>query len=92
MSRSMSLPGLSERIEVIEVGTPVTVSGFSNELCGMIFGWDMAIEKSMTNRFPKETPFPNLFLAGAWTFPCGQSAAIRSGLIAAGAVLKLDGR
>lgn len=85
------LPGLSEHIEVMEVGTPVTMRGFSNNPRGSIFGWDMVLGQIMLNRLPKETPIDNIFLAGAWTFPGGgQSAVMQSGVMAADAILKLE--
>ncbi len=82
------LPGLSEHIEYMEIATPLTLKGFTLNPRGTIFGWDNTIEQSVMNRLQQQTPIPNLFLAGAWTFPGGgQSAVILSGFTAAAAIL-----
>jgi len=45
----------------------------------------------MFKRLPNKTPIPNLYLAGAWTFPGGgQSAVIASGTIAGKMILMED--
>ena len=85
------IPGLRDHIEYIEVGTPLTLEGFTLNPGGTIFGWDNNIEQSMFNRLPQETPISNLLLAGAWTFPGGgQSAVIQSGAAAAKTILKWE--
>lgn len=85
------LPGLSKNIEIMEVGSPRTMEHFTLNPRGTIFGWDNIPEQSMMKRLPQETPIPNLYLAGAWTFPGGgQSAVINSGLMAAQKILKKD--
>jgi prolycopene isomerase len=82
------LPGLSEHIEVMEVGSPRTMEHYTSNPGGAIVGWANTPEQSMFKRLPQETPIGNLFLAGAWTFPCGrQSAVIMSGIFAAEKVL-----
>ena len=83
------LPGLSDHIEVMEVGTPRTMQGFTLNPKGTIYGWDNTPEQSLFERLPQRTPIDNLFLAGAWTFPGGgQSAVIQSGMAAADIVEK----
>jgi len=82
------LPGLSKHIEVMEVGTPRTIQGFTANPKGSIFGWDNTPEQSTQNRLQQQTPIPNLYLSGAWTFPGGgQSAVLISGAMAAQAIL-----
>ncbi len=82
------LPGLASNIEVMEVGTPVTNRNYTSNPNGTIFGWANSPEQSMMNRLPNNTPIKNLFLAGAWTLPCGgQSAVMISGNMAAGMIL-----
>lgn len=82
------LPGLSDHIEVMEVGSPVTLRGFTLNRGGAIYGWAHTPAQSLLGRLPQQTPIDNLILAGAWTFPgAGQSAAISSGRAAAGMVL-----
>ncbi|MEW6078238.1 MAG: NAD(P)/FAD-dependent oxidoreductase [Thermodesulfobacteriota bacterium] len=83
------LPGLNSRIEVMEVGSPRTMNHYTLNPKGSILGWANTPQQSMLNRLPQETPIENLYLAGAWTFPCGgQSAVIMSGILAADKVLK----
>jgi phytoene desaturase len=85
------LPGLAEHIEVLEAGSPHTLSGFTLNPKGSIFGWDNIPEQSMNKRMPQQTPIDNLLLAGAWTFPGGgQSAVISSGAIAAMTIMASD--
>ncbi len=82
------LPGLSKNIEVMEVGSPRTMENYTSNPLGTIFGWEFNQEQSMLNRLPIDTPIDNLFLAGAWTFPCGgQSAVIMSGRMCADIIL-----
>lgn len=85
------LPGLSSHIEVLEVGTPRTMKGFTLNPRGTIFGWDSTIAQTMMNRMDtnKLGGVDNLYLAGAWTFPGGgQSAVMMSGAFAALAILE----
>jgi phytoene dehydrogenase-like protein len=82
------LPGLTSNIEVMEVGTPVTNRNYTSNPNGTIFGWANTPAQSLTNRLPQDTPIDNLYLAGAWTLPCGgQSAVLISGCLAAGMIL-----
>jgi len=85
------LPGLSEHVEVYEVGSPRTMEHFTLNPGGTIFGWDSTLDQSLLKRLPQKTPIENLYLAGAWTFPGGgQSAVMISGLMAANTILKKD--
>jgi len=82
------LPGLSTHVEVMEVATPRTIQGFTANPKGTIFGWDNTPQQSTQNRLQSKTPVPNLYLAGAWTFPGGgQSAVMIGGAMAAQAIL-----
>jgi prolycopene isomerase len=86
------LPGLRRRIEVMEVATPITIQGYTLNPRGSIFGWDNTVDQSMLNRLAQKTPIPNLFLAGAWTFPGGgQSAVMTSGAQVADMILRAEG-
>jgi len=83
------LPGLSQHVEVMEVATPLTIKGYTLNPSGTIFGWDNTLDQAAQNRMAQQTPVPNLYLAGAWTFPGGgQSAVIVSGTLAANAIIK----
>jgi len=82
------LPGLTDHVEVVEVGSPLTMEGFTLNPMGTIFGWDNTPEQSMGNRLPQQTPIENLLLSGAWTFPGGgQSAVLSSGMLAGMTIL-----
>jgi prolycopene isomerase len=85
------LPGLSRSIEVVEVGTPRTIQEFTLNPRGTIYGSEPIPSNSLLGRLPQETPIPNLFLAGAWTFPGpGQSAVLQSGELAAQKILAIE--
>ncbi len=75
------LPGLSEAIEVKEIGTPLTNIRYTSNYRGAIYGWDQTVDNSGNRRFPNKTPIKNLYLSGAWTSPGhGYGAVIPSGL------------
>jgi all-trans-retinol 13,14-reductase len=75
------LPGLSEAIEIREIGTPLTNVRFTCNYRGAIYGWDQTMNNTGPNRVPHSTPIENLYLAGAWTQPGhGYGAVIPSGL------------
>ena len=75
------LPGLTEAIEIKEIGTPLTNVRYTGHYRGAIYGWDQTMNNTGPNRVPHSTPIENLYLAGAWTRPGhGYSAVIPSGL------------
>jgi len=75
------LPGLSEAIEVKEIGSPLTNVRYTRNYRGAIYGWDQTLNNSGPQRIPHATPIKNLYLAGAWTQPGhGYGAVIPSGL------------
>ncbi len=75
------LPGLSDAIEVKEIGTPLTNIRYTSNYRGAIYGWDQTVDNSGNRRFPHTTPIKKLYLSGAWTSPGhGYGAVIPSGL------------
>jgi all-trans-retinol 13,14-reductase len=75
------LPGLSDAIEIKEIGTPLTNVRYTSNYRGAIYGWDQTLNNTVTNRMPHTTPIKHLYLAGAWTRPGhGYGAVIPSGL------------
>lgn len=81
MAEDILLPGLSDAIEIKEIGTPLTNVRFTSNYRGAIYGWDQTVANSGGNRFPQQTPIGNLYLSGAWTSPGGgYGAVIPSGL------------
>lgn len=83
------LPGLSQAIEVKEIGTPLTNVRYTRNYRGAIYGWDQTLENSNPRRLPHATPIKNLYLAGAWTSPGGgYGGVIASGLECFGEIMK----
>ena len=75
------LPGLSEAIEVKEIGTPLTNVRYTGHYRGAVYGWDQTMNNTGPNRVPHSTPIEDLYLAGAWTQPGhGYGAVVPSGL------------
>jgi prolycopene isomerase len=83
------VPGLSEHIEVMEVGSPRTMEHYTLNPRGSIFGWEFSMEQTMMKRLPQKTPIRNLYLAGAWggMYGGGQSAVLMGGNAAADTIL-----
>ncbi len=73
------IPGLREAIKYKEIGTPLTNWRYSRNPGGSIYGTEQSVENMYFNRLNAATPIENLFLAGAWTFAGGMSAALMSG-------------
>ncbi len=83
------LPGLSEAIEVKEIGTPLTNVRYTGNYRGAIYGWDETLDNSNPRRLPHVTPVKNLYLSGAWTSPGhGYGGVIASGLECFGEIMK----
>jgi prolycopene isomerase len=75
------LPGLSQAVEVMEIGTPLTNVRYTGHHRGAIYGWDQTVNNSGGARVGHATPIENLYLAGAWSRPGhGYGAVIPSGL------------
>jgi hypothetical protein len=73
------IPNLRQHIKYIEIGTPITDWRYSRNMQGSIYGSEQSVDNTYLNRLQPETPIPNLFLVGAWTFAGGMSAALLSG-------------
>ncbi len=83
------LPGLTNAVEVKEIGTPLTNMRYTSNYRGAIYGWDQTLDNSMPRRLPHKTPVKNLYLAGAWTQPGhGYGAVIPSGLECLGEIMR----
>ncbi len=83
------LPGLSEAIEVKEIGTPLTNIRYTSNPRGAIYGWDQTLDNTGPRRFPQTTPIKNLYLSGAWTSPGhGYTAVLMSGVQCFGEIMK----
>lgn len=73
------IPNLRKHIKYMEVGTPITNWRYSRNTGGAIYGSEQSVDNMYFNRLQAKTPIQNLFLAGAWTFAGGMSAALMSG-------------
>lgn len=83
------LPGLSDAIEVKEIGTPLTNVRFTGNYRGAIYGWDQTLDNSGQSRLPHTTPIKNLYLSGAWTKPGhGYGGVLWSGLECFGEIMQ----
>lgn len=64
------IPGLRRHIEVCEAGSPRTMSKFTHNPAGAIYGFEQNTRQSgLFNRFPQKYPVKGLYQVGAWTFP-----------------------
>jgi len=74
------IPGLRERIEICETGTPHTMRRYSWNPVGAIYGYAVRPTSHSVLRPQPRTSLPGLYLAGAWTFPApGFQGAMASG-------------
>jgi len=81
--------GLSEVIEVKEIGTPLTNIRYTSNYRGAIYGFDQTLNNSGNNRISHDTPINNLYLSGAWTKPGhGYGGVLQSGLGCFGQIMK----
>jgi all-trans-retinol 13,14-reductase len=88
-AETVLLPGLSNAIEVKEIGTPLTNARYTGNYRGAIYGWDQTLDNSQPRRLPHVTPIKNLYLSGAWTSPGhGYGGVIGSGLECFGEIMK----
>ncbi|WPD24586.1 MAG: NAD(P)-binding protein [Candidatus Electrothrix scaldis] len=65
------LPGLSGRIKMQEISSPLTNVRYTYNNCGAIYGYDQTEDNSGLTRLGNRTPVPGLYLAGAWSNPGG---------------------
>ena len=65
------IPGLSTKIEVVEIATPLTNLRYTSNPGGAIYGYEQSMENAYMTRLKGRTPFKGLYLASAWTKPGG---------------------
>jgi len=82
------IPGLAQHIDWQETATPVTQERFTHSTGGTSYGIEFAYDQMGPLRIGPETEIAGLYLCGAST-PSGHGigSVLRSGVIAAGAVL-----
>jgi len=85
------IPDLLEHVDWKEAATPVTQERFTHSTGGTSYGIEYAVDQMAPVRLGPETEVPGLYLCGAST-PSGHGIAnvMRSGVVAAGAVLETD--
>jgi len=77
------IPGLSDAIEVMEIGTPLTNMYYTGNPEGAIYGFDRDMP-----HLEAETPIKGLYLASAWSHGGGYTPVMMAGREAARLVLK----
>ncbi len=77
------IPGLSDMIEVMEIGTPLTNIFYTKNPGGAIYGFDRNLP-----HLNSKTPVKGLYLAGAWSHGGGYTPVMMAGREAAKLVLK----
>jgi phytoene dehydrogenase-like protein len=88
-TEKLLLPGLSDTIEVKEIGTPLTNVRYTGNYRGAMYGWDQTLDNSGRTRVEHKTPIENLYLSGAWTSPGhGYSAVLMSGIACFGKIMR----
>lgn len=65
------IPELSQMIEVMEIGTPLTNVRYTDNSEGAVYGYEQSMANSFMNRIKNRTPVKGLYLAGAWGEPGG---------------------
>ncbi len=65
------LPGLDEKIEVMNLASAKTSSRFTGNLQGAMLGWKMCPDQLGEQRPGIQGPLPGLYLTGHWTRPGG---------------------
>jgi len=65
------IPDARERIEICETGTPRTMTRYTRNPLGTIWGYPSTVTSHSIHRPQPRTSVPGLYLAGAWTFPAG---------------------
>jgi len=85
------VPGLRERIDWQEASSPLTQERFTRSTGGTSYGIEFALDQMGPLRLGPDTDVEGLWLCGAST-PSGHGigSVLRSGVVAAGAVLETD--
>lgn len=83
------IPGIREKIEVIESATPLTYFRYTLNVKGSAYGWSHTPDQIYTRRLGNKTPVRGLYLAGHWTRPGGGiQSVLTSGKITSNLILE----
>eukprot|EP00058_Branchiostoma_floridae_P011490 XP_002596978.1 hypothetical protein BRAFLDRAFT_121337 [Branchiostoma floridae] len=83
-------PQLKDRLEYIEVGTPITNNYYIGCDRGEIYGLDHDVERfsaELALKLRPETPIPGLYMTGQDLVTGGYAGALAGGMVTAGSVL-----
>ena len=84
-------PHLEDKLEYMEVGTPLSNQYYLEAFKGQAYGLDHNVERfdlSVQMQLRAETPISGLYLTGQDTLVDGLSSALHSGIFCASAILK----
>ena len=70
------IPGIREKIEVVDVATPMTIIRYTNNWKGSIMGFAAFSNLNIPRTIPK---LKNFYMAGQWVGDSGVSGAAKSG-------------
>jgi len=83
-------PQIEDRIDYIEIGTPITLKHYLAAPHGEIYGLDHSFDRLqpwMMAQLRPETDIMGLYLTGQDAMLCGFTGALFGGLLCAGAIL-----
>ncbi len=83
------VPGIKEKIETIDVATPMTIYRYTNNWKGSTMGWANPFSAKISRTLPK---LKNFFMAGQWVGDTGVSGAAQSGRDCMEYICKIDKR
>jgi prolycopene isomerase len=82
------LPGLRGSRTMVESASPETLRNYTLNHDGAMFGWASTPHQATGRRPHHQTPIPNLYLSGQWTYPgAGAVRCVLSGIHTAMIVL-----
>ncbi|HUT76436.1 MAG TPA: FAD-dependent oxidoreductase, partial [Polyangia bacterium] len=82
-------PGIAAHAAVRELATPRTMTRYTGNRLGAVYGLAQTVGQSNSHRLRNRTPVHGLFLTGAWTWSGGgYEGAMMSGLQTANAVIE----
>jgi len=83
------IPGISEKIVIKNMATPLTIERYTFNSRGAFYGWMQSPGQTYTNFFPAKSFIKGLFHAGHWTSPGGGIVAVAlSGINVAKKILR----
>lgn len=80
-------PQVRGRVDVAELGTPLSTRHFANHPRGEIYGLTHTPERFREHRLRVQTPIDGLLLTGVDVAACGVGGALAGGIVAAGVAL-----